>query len=252
MSEVQPFPGATLDRCGLNRQHVFNLADLPPKVTTTLGDTTPYCQLILIGHGGKALWEYVKAARIGGADPIDDFTLRTIREWMSECQPDSRYAILYPGPQPIALQRLGALAGWHHAAPFMVGIDGEWGTWYAYRAVVLADTRFAPSPALDRAPSARDTVPGSTRNIKEVPLGDSSPCVACQDKPCVAACPASAMAGGVFSLQKCVAWRKQDGSTCALTCLARVACPVGSDHRYCTEQLAHTYSISLQTIREHY
>ena len=60
------------------------------------------------------------------------------------------------------------------------------------------------------------------------------------------------MAGGTFSLQKCVAWRKQADSPCAFTCLARVACPVGSDHRYCTAQLAHTYSISLQTIKEHY
>jgi hypothetical protein len=186
--------------------------------------------LILIGHGGRTLWEAVKKSGIGGADPIDDFTLRTIRQWMTECQPAKRYAILYPGPQPIALQRLGALAGWHHAAPFMVGIDAAWGTWYAYRAVVLADTHFAPSPAVDH----------------------SSPCATCQDKPCIAACPASAMAVGIFSLQKCVTWRKQDASTCALTCLARVACPVGSDHRYCTELLAHTYSISLQTIREHY
>jgi hypothetical protein len=231
MSEFQPFPGAALDRYGLNRHAVFDLADLPDDIVGSIaGGTKGYRQLILIGHGGRALWEAVRKSGVGGADPIDDFTLRTIRQWMSECQPDSRYAILYPGPQPIALQRLGALAGWHHAAPFMVGIDGEWGTWYAYRAVMLADTHFAPSPAVDR----------------------SSPCVACQDKPCVAACPSSAMAGGVFSLQKCVAWRKQDGSTCALTCLARVACPVGSDHRYCTEQLAHSYSISLQTIREHY
>jgi hypothetical protein len=248
MSEFQPFPGAALDRYGLNRHAVFNVADLPDDIA---GDTTDYRQLILIGHGGKMLWEAVTKSGVGGANPIDDFTVRTIRQWMSEFQPDNRYAILYPGLQPVALQRLGALAGWHHASPFMLGIDAEWGTWYAYRAVVLADTHFAPSPVVDRAPSARDTVPGSTGNIKEVPLGGISPCAACQDKPCIATCPASAMAGGIFSLQKCVAWRKQADSPCAFTCLARVACPVGSDHRYCTEQLAHTYSVSLQSIREH-
>jgi epoxyqueuosine reductase len=246
MSEFQPFPGAALDRCGLNRHAVFDLADLPDDIVGSIaGGTTGYRQLILIGHGGRALWEAVRKSGVGGADPIDDFTLRTIRQWMSECQPDNRYTILYPGPQPIALQRLGALAGWHQASPFMVGIDAEWGTWYAYRAVVLADTHFAPSPAVD---------PGASSCFHDVALGHgrSSPCAACQDKPCIAACPASAMAGGAFSLQRCVAWRKQDGSTCALTCLARVACPVGSDHRYCPAQLAHTYSISLQTIKEHY
>ena len=227
MSEFQPFPGAALDRYGLNRHAVFNVADLPDDIA---GDTTDYRQLILIGHGGKMLWEAVTKSGVGGANPIDDFTVRTIRQWMAEFQPDNRYAILYPGPQPVALQQLGTLAGWHHASPFMVGIDAEWGTWYAYRAVVLADTHFAPSPAVDRI----------------------NPCAACQTRPCIAACPAAAMADGTFSLQKCVAWRKQADSPCAFTCLARVACPVGSDHRYCTAQLAHTYSISLQTIKEHY
>ena len=227
MSEFQHFPGAALDRCGLNRHAVFALADLPGDIVGS--DATDYRQLILIGHGGKALWEAVKKSGGDGADPIDDFTVRTVRQWMAEFQPDNRYAILYPGPRPVALQRLGALAGWHHASPFMLGIDAEWGTWYAYRAVVLADTHFAPSPAVDRI----------------------IPCAACQTRPCIAACPASAMADGTFSLQKCVAWRKQADSPCAFTCLARVACPVGSDHRYCTEQLAHTYSTSLQSIREH-
>jgi epoxyqueuosine reductase len=231
MSEFQPFPGAALDRCGLNRHAVFDLADLPGDIVGSIAsDTAGYRQLILIGHGGKALWESVTKSGIGGADPIDEFTLRTVRQWMAEFQPDHRYAILYPGPQPVALQRLGALAGWHHASPFMLGIDAEWGTWYAYRAIVLANTHFAPSPVVDRI----------------------SPCATCQTRPCIAACPAASMADGTFSLQKCVAWRKQADSPCAFTCLARLACPVGSDHRYCIEQLAHTYSISLQTIKEHY
>jgi len=240
MSEFQPLPGAALDRCGLNRHAIFDLADLPDDVVDSIVDgTAGYRQLMLIGHGGRALWESVKKSGGAGADPIDDFTVRTIRQWMSESLPDNRYAILYPGSDNIDLQRLGALAGWHHASPFMVGIDAEWGTWYAYRAVVLADTHFAPSQAV--APGASSCFHGRI-----------NPCAACQTRPCIAACPASAMADGTFSLQKCVVWRKQADSPCAFTCLARVACPVGSAHRYCTEQLAHTYSISLQTIRERY
>jgi len=236
MSEFQPFPGVMLDRCGLNRQAVFDLADLPGDI---VGETAGYRQLILIGHGGRGLWEAVTKSGIGGADPIDDFTVRTIHRWMSEYQPGNRYAILYPGPQPVALQRLGALAGWHHASPFMVGIDAEWGTWYAYRAVVLADTHFALSPAVDpRASSCFH--------------GRASPCAACQDKPCIAACPAQAMACGSFSLARCAAYRLQPDSTCAFTCKARLACPVGSAHRYDADQLRHTYSISLQTIREYF
>ena len=230
MSGFQPFPGDALARCGLNRQHVFDLATLPPAVSATLGDTAPWRQLVLLGHGGKALWDCVKAAGSGGENPIDDFTVRRIERCFAEHLPDNSFQIVYPGEQPVGLQQLGALAGWHHAAPFMVGIDADWGSWYAYRAVVLADTRFRPFLAVDR----------------------NNPCHTCETQPCVAACPAQAMAGGGFSLARCAAWRLQPGSTCAFTCQARLACPIGSTHRYDADQLRHTYSISLQTIRQHF
>ena len=226
MPEFQAFPAATLDRCGLNRQHVFDLANLPPEVIATLGDTTPYRQLILIGHGGKALWECVKAAGMVGADPIDDYSVQAVQRCFAEHLPANRYRIVFPGEQPVALQQLGKLAGWHHAAPFMVGIDPEWGTWYAYRAVVLADTHFCPFLAVDR----------------------NRPCDSCQTRPCVSACPAGAMNQEGFALEKCLAYRQRGDSHCRHTCLARVACPVGSQHRYDDEQMRHSYSISLQII----
>lgn len=228
MTGFQPFPAAAFERHGLNRQHVFDLADLPPAVAATLGDTAPFRQLILLGHAGKALWDCVKAAGAGGENPIDDFTVRSIERCFAEHLPASRFRIIYPGDHPVALQRLGALAGWHHASPFMVGIDPEWGTWYAYRAVVLADTRFRPFPAVDR----------------------SSPCSSCQARPCITACPAQAMADGSFSLARCSAYRLQPDSACTATCQARLACPVGAAHRYDADQLRHSYSISLQTLRQ--
>lgn len=228
MSGFQPFPGDALARCGLNRQHVFDLADLPPAVIATLGDTAPWRQLVLLGHGGKALWDCVKAAGIAGEHPIDDFTVRSIERCFAEHLPANRYRIVYPGDAPVGLQQLGALAGWHHAAPFMVGIDPDWGSWYAYRAVVLADTGFCPSPTVDRG----------------------SPCTSCQARPCVTACPAAAMDGGRFALEQCIAYRMRDDSKCIHTCLARIACPVGGEHRYDDDQLRHAYSISLRTLRQ--
>ena len=228
MHKFQPFPAAALDRCGLNRQHIFDLADLPAEISATLGETAPYRQLILIGHGGKTLWECVKAAHIAGANPIDDFSVHAIEQCFTEHSPGNRYRIIYPGEHPVGLQQLGKLAGWHHAAPFMVGIDPEWGSWYAYRAVVLADTDFCPSQAVDR----------------------DSPCASCQAKLCISACPAGAMESGSFALEKCIAYRKRDDSRCKHTCLARLACPVGSEHRYDDEQIRHAYSISLRMIRE--
>jgi len=230
LREYQPFPAAVLDRCGLNRQHVFNVADLPAEVSVTLGETALYRQLILIGHAGKTLWQCVKAAHIGGANPIDDYSVQAIERCFAEHLPRNRYRIIYPGNHPVGLQQLGKLAGWHHAAPFMVGIDPVWGSWYAYRAVVLADTGFCPSQAVDR----------------------NSPCTSCHAKPCITACPAGAMDGGSFALEKCITYRKRGESQCKHTCLARTACPVGSEHRYDDEQMRHSYSISLAMIKENY
>ncbi|QLQ26467.1 MAG: hypothetical protein HZT41_17985 [Dechloromonas sp.] len=227
MSERSRIPPGRLAAAGLNRQHVFDLAALPAEITATLGTTAGFRQLILLGHGGKRLWECVQAAGHTGGDPIDDYCARVVADWFAAELPGRRYRIVHPGSTPVPLQYLGTLAGWHHPTPFMVGIDPEWGTWNAYRAVVLADTGFSPSRPVDR----------------------SNPCTGCQARPCIPACPAGAMDGGSFALATCIAYRQRDHSRCQHTCLARIACPVGSKHRYGDEQMRHAYSISLDTIR---
>jgi epoxyqueuosine reductase len=229
MSERPPFPAAFLDAAGINRQHVFDLATLPDEVRATLGDTTDYRQLILLGHGGRRLWECVQASGIGGEHPIDDYCVQTIGRWFAECLPGVRFRLIYPGDTPVGLQALGKLAGWHHAAPFMLGIDGEWGSWFAYRAVALANSRFWPFFAADR----------------------SNPCLSCPEQPCIAACPADAMAGGQFSLTHCAGHRLQAGSGCAHGCFARSACPVGAEHRYADDQMRHVYAQSLAMLRKY-
>ena len=226
MSKRSPFPDSLLNQSGLNRQAIFDVADLPENIRNKLN--TKSGQLILIGHGGRLLWEKVQAANLSSSDPIDDFTIATIQRWFADFLPGQHFQILYPGDQPIGLQALGKLAGWHQPSPFMVGIDSEWGSWFAYRAVVLADTNFQPTLAIDR----------------------NSPCVTCQSKDCISNCPAGALDEANFSLPKCLAYRKLPDAKCHFTCLARVSCPVGSEHRYSAEQLHHTYSISLRYITQ--
>ncbi len=233
MKKFQVFDASLLDRAGLNRQAVFDLDALPADLAAPLqagGYAHRYRQLILLGHAGRRLWESVKAAEVDREHPIDDFTVRTVRRWFAEEYPQHAYDVIYPGTHAIGLQRLGQLAGWHHATPFMVGIDARWGSWFAYRAVILADTAFAPTG----------------------PEESEHPCNSCKDKPCIAACPASALAGGQFDLDRCIGYRRQAGSRCRETCIARVSCPVGIDHRYAEEQIRHSYSLSLQAIEKYY
>lgn len=225
---------ATLDSAGLNRQAVFNLdempADIAGKIRSAFDPDRRYRQLILIGHAGRTLWSAVKASGIDSDNPIDDFTSQTVEQWFAEQFGNCRHKIVYPGDGPIGLQALGKLAGWHHTSPFMIGIDGKWGTWYAYRAVLLADTDMPPTHA-----SATE-----------------SPCDTCHDKVCIASCPGGALGGGEFELNKCVTYRKQPSSLCKTTCLARVSCPVGAEHRYSEDQIRHTYVISMRTIEQYY
>ena len=227
MSKHSRFPADFLNQSGINRQHVFNLSDLPAETLATLGDTNGHRQLILLGHGGRKLWECVKASGMGGDHPIDDYCVETVSRWFADRLPDRRYRILYPGEQAVGLQQLGKLAGWHQSSPFMVGIDAEWGSWFAYRAAILADTNFLPF----------------------VPANRGNPCDTCQNQPCIAACPAGALAGGSFALDRCSRHRLSEGSACATTCPARETCPVGVDHRYDRAQLAHSYGHSLAMIR---
>ena len=223
-----------LNAAGLNLQAIFDLDALPPAMVAALrGRCDPagdYRQLLLIGHGGTTLWSSLAASGIASADPIDAFSRQTFAAWFARQLPGHRHAIIYPGDIPVGLQALGTLAGWHHPSPFMVGINARWGTWFAYRVVALADTALAP-----------------TR-----PEVGASPCEGCRERPCVSACPADALAGDTFSLEKCIGYRKRPDSRCRTTCLARLACPVGSVHRYCSEQISHTYGISLAMIERGY
>lgn len=223
-----------LNQVGLNLQAIFNMDDLPAEIGTEVRQCFDpehrYRQLILIGHGGKNLWDAVTAAGMSSENPIDEFSTSMLNQWFAEQQPNHSFLLAYPGNTPIGLQTLGKLAGWHHASPFMVGINQKWGSWFAYRAVALADT--------DLIPSVADQ--------------EKSPCDSCQEKPCMKHCPASALSVSGFDLKKCVDYRKTSASRCKASCLARISCPVGDHHRYCAEQIAHTYSISMRMIERYY
>ena len=220
---------ADLDTQGLNLQAVFNLAELPADILAALPEhaAATYPQLILIGHRGGTMWQHVSQTGMAGPDPIDQFTRTQVTAWLEREHPTRRYCFVYPGPTVLGLQRLGTLAGWHHPSPFMVGIDPEWGSWFAYRAVVLADTQLPPTP----------------RRV------GASPCDTCASRVCVSACPAGALTNG-FDLKSCLAYRGSPGSACQDRCVARNTCPVGADHRYSDAQIRYHYGRSMKVIQK--
>lgn len=225
---------AALSAVGLNLHAVMELADLPAELAAPLraqfDPERRFRQLILVGNAGPQLWREVEQAGEAAADPIDAFSVRALEHWLALHCAGRAYRIVYPGSDRIGLQALGALAGWHHPAPFKVGIMAGWGSWFGYRVALLADSGFAPTAAL-QAPS---------------------PCSSCETRPCIRACPAGAMDGaaadGGFELQACLAYRRRPDSRCRATCVARLACPVGREHRYDEAQIRHAYLRSLAAI----
>ena len=235
MNPYQTIPSALLNHAGLNCHAVFDIAALPPDLRARLVASCPqaasYRQLILIGHGGSAFWQALQASgreltRNESAHPVDDFTVATVQQFLQSEFTGVPYEIVYPGSYTVSLQELGKLAGWHHPSPFMVGINATFGSWFAYRAVVLANTDL---PAT-------------------MPVQTESPCASCVAKPCISSCPAHALDDDKFDLHKCLSYRRQTDSACKNTCVARTSCPVASEHRYSDAQIHYHYGRSMQVI----
>ena len=234
ISNKQDFKSSFLSSRGLNIHAVIALSDIPENIIEKLQKAdikiTKYSQLILIGHQGRNLWQNVGYCGIDSNDPIDEYTVKTVQEWFNKYYSTADYDVIYPGDYVVGLQQLGQLAGWHYDSPFRVGINDVWGSWFAYRAVVLADTNFEITDALEV----------------------DSPCISCNEKYCVAACPAHALENSELNFQCCIDYRKQAGSLCRSSCLARVSCPIGAENRYTDEQIQYHYGVSMKTIEEFY
>jgi len=220
---------------GLNLFVTLPCTALPDDVTQAmLAENIPlhnYSSLVLIGHGGRRLWQALTAFRMKTADPVDHFSLVMTRRFINEFLGAVQVLMLYPTGYNIPLQRLGALAGWHHPSPLGLGINETYGLWFAYRTAFLTTL---PLPSI------------------QYPI-TTSPCDTCRDKPCVRTCPAQAVQGvGQFKVTGCIEFRLQAQSDYQDRCLSRLACPVAPEHRYEPEQLSYHYTYSLATLRQYY
>ena len=230
----QTFNREFLTNCGLNIQMVVNIEDLPIAILDSIKQpdlyTHKFSQLVLIGHLGRTLWQNINTNGVGTEHPIDEYTVESIEQYFSNFYADNHYEIIYPGEAVIGLQQLGVEAGWHNTSPFKVGINDKWGSWFAYRAVVLADTNFEVT---------------ERSKLK-------SPCPDCASKICMSSCPAGALDSGELNFNACIEYRKQNMSACKQTCLARISCPVGDEYKYSDEQVKYHYTVSMKTIEKYY
>ncbi|HLY51432.1 MAG TPA: hypothetical protein VKQ31_00350 [Steroidobacteraceae bacterium] len=172
--------------------------------------------VVLLGFTGSLQWPHFAGspeARDGLPDPLDRWSRRVIGILARELGALD----VYPsGPPLLPFQRFSRRSEPVHPSPIGVLIHPKWGPWHAYRGALVLERRLE-LPTLEHAPS---------------------PCESCRAQPCLSACPVQAFGGGVYDLDACVRHVESTaGAACREGgCLARRACPVGTEFRYLEEQ----------------
>ncbi|MGB0384621.1 MAG: hypothetical protein ACPGWR_07335 [Ardenticatenaceae bacterium] len=225
-----------LSEAGLNLYAVLDCGSLPEDVALMMREQgirlEEYSRLVLLGHGGRRMWEALNEFGKPPHDPVDTYSLRMTKVFIDDYLGSPRHMMLYPLlPIMISLQRLGELAGWSHPSPLALGINEQYGIWFAYRSAFLTAL---PLPLTDDQLT-------------------QSPCDSCYDKPCISACPSGAVQGvHQFDIYTCSDFRIIQDSPCQDRCLARMACPYAPQHQYTLEQIRYHYGLSYQTIQRYH
>lgn len=223
-----------LKKHGLNLFAVLDCHTLPSETAAVFTQAAiplnDYKRLVLIGNGGRAFWEALQTSGIQTADPVDDFSEQITRQFVQNYLPSTAELFwLFPAPHLVPLQQLGQLAGWSHPSPLGLGINHEFGVWFAYRAAFLT-TAELPLTTTKHHPS---------------------PCDSCAEKPCISHCPAAAVRGlNQFDVPACATYRLAPQSPCTDRCLSRLACPIAPQHRYSLAQIQYHYRHSLTTLAD--
>ena len=215
---------AELRRQGLNLQGTVcrqTALDLAPDLAD-LPQTFP--SLLLVGSSGQGLWDTIVGSRSSQPHPIDSHCLGALTAFGASAGAagvDTRLIWHGGSDRPFPVVQLGEALGWSQRSRMGIGIHPQRGLWFAYRGVV----------AIGQELRVDSTAP---------PPGLNSPCAECEGTPCISVCPVSAVGGpGGVDLGLCFDERERQGAVCGGRCLSRLACPVGSDHRYSLAQIAH-------------
>jgi hypothetical protein len=167
--------------------------------------------LILIGSTGPSLGPALRRSpehADNQPDPLDRYTRRTLSNIGSRFG----FTVLFPfeGPPYHPFQRWAMRCGGFSQSPLGVLAHIEFGPWSGFRAVFLS--------------------PLQTQGFLQ--SGKAGPCETCVDKPCLGICPVNAVSlNGDYDVAGCRTHLAQNpDADCWAGCLARRACPFGTDH----------------------
>ncbi len=209
---------AALRPHGLFLRGVVNFAD--SETAPTLVDGRRAAGVVLVGNVGSAIWPHFRAwqhaaPERGGDNPLDAWSKAVIGPLAAELGATA-YFPSDPPWQPF--QRWAMRAEGLRTSPLGILIHPVYGLWHGYRGALGF-----PHPLATEAAAA-----------------GPHPCDSCRDRPCLNRCPAGAVTDAGFDVAACRGHLRTEAGRegcMASGCLARNACPVGADYRYCDDQL---------------
>lgn len=175
----------------------------------------PTQTIVVIGNVGGAMWPLFRASEQPVDDPLDTWTRSVLAPIAASLGAD----FVHPSDEPFQpFQQWAQRAEGIAQSPIGILIHPEYGLWHAYRGAFLF-------------PFVLDGLPA--------PISDPSPCLSCADQPCLTACPVDAFTIGNYDADACRAHvRSREQPECIdAGCAARLACPIGTEHRYGPDQM---------------
>jgi hypothetical protein len=184
---------------------------------------------IVVGSGGPAYWRASRAFAAAHDDerhPLDGFAEHCFETLALDLLRPLRPEALYPHrftSQPVSFVHLAACAGLGVRSLLGILIRPDYGTWFALRAAALVEVEIEPSRPLE-----------------------FDPCPSCA-KPCIAACPGTAVTTAGWNVPACTDHRKSERD-CGDGCYSRLACVFGQEHRYPLEEIRHHQGYALRAM----
>ncbi|WP_407495119.1 ferredoxin [Pseudooceanicola sp. MF1-13] len=193
-----------------NQQHLTITAALGTDKCATRDDLPPGTQtLLMLSPDEPRFWPMfidTPEYRDGQPDPMDRWSRRVIDALAAKLGATPLYPFGGPPFQPFIGWALAS--GFAHSSPVGMLVHDRAGLFLSFRGAL------ALSQAID------------------VPAPGPSPCTSCADRPCLTACPVSALGGAGYDTKSCKSYLvgTPDNDCMSSGCRARRACPIGKSY----------------------
>jgi len=171
----------------------------------------------MVGVAGSDFWPQFKASvfyQDGLPDPLDRWSAHIGHALAAQLGGKALFP--FEGPPYWPFQQWADRSEPTTPSPLMLRMHPEYGLWHAYRFALALPTLAAQNASIADGIKATDL------------------CARCSGQPCLQACPVDAFTGSSYRLEACAAHlhAHPHGNCMQRGCLARRACPQGTDFVY--------------------